>query len=239
MKTKHLALMSTAVVAVSISSNAIADLFGPEEHFDVWMQHDGSSLFTGSITEGEPGTPINAIHRVFGAEFGEEPTEPFAADEPGFQSLDGAFDPFFDLRIDIAGPVQRWVGGGFGDTVETITLEFGPESVTSGDGFIEGFSFGLDDQGGFHGHFEIILNGGALASDPTDGVYLLPLQLDSADGSLNASDTFWFVMNLNMEETVHDEAIDWVETNLVPAPGALAILGLVPVVGMKRRRRTA
>jgi hypothetical protein len=38
-----------------------------------------------------------------------------------------------------------------------------------------------------------------------------------------------------MSEEEHDAAIEWVELNLVPAPGAIALLGLAGVAGRRRR----
>lgn len=205
-----------------------------EEHYDVWLRAGGSKLFTGAIAE--DGSPLSNRHRVFGAEFGEKPTEPFAADEPGFQALDGTFSPFEEFRVNITGAVELWNGAGFSATDETITLEFGPSSVTSGAGFVPGFTFTADSFGGFHDHFEIILNGPAgPGADSDPGVYLLPLNLELTSGALGPTDTFWFVMNLGQDEIDHDAAIDWVQAHLVPAPGALLVFA--PALMQRTRRR--
>ena len=188
---------------------------GKEEHFDVWLLVGDEKLSTGAISE--DGEPLADAARVFGAEFGEEPTEPFVADEPGFQLDDGTVAPGTPFGINIVQAVQGWNGAGFDDVTETVSLEFGPQSVSSGAGFAPGFVFTADGAGGFHDHFEIILEG-ADGADPTPGVYLIVLSLEFANGSLLPTRPFYFVMNLDQTEDDHDAAMDWVETNLVPLP---------------------
>ena len=48
--------------------------------------------------------------------------------------------------------------------------------------------------------------------DPTDGVYLIPLAMSGP--AADESDMFWFVMNLNMPEEMHEAATEFVEENL-------------------------
>lgn len=220
--------VAAATTALLLALPASAD----EEHFDVWLQiGDDGNLTTGSITEDLD--PIDESWRVFGAEFGEAGV-PFFADEPGFQALDGTFDPFYTFRINIDGPVQVWNGAGFADTPERMSLGFGPSNVTSGDGPVEGFTFDAESLGGFHDHFDLTIDGPGV--DPGDGVYLLPLSIADESGGFGATETFWFVMNLNMDEAAHDAAIDYVQENFVPAPGALAVLLAGGLVGRRRRR---
>ena len=226
-------ILAAALVAGATSSTAYGD---EEEHGDVWIQLDGNQISTGLISE--DGDPISSAARVFGAEFGEEPGNPFLAIEPGFQALDGTFPSLMNFRVDIVDGVTGWNGGGFNDVSETMTLEFGPQSVTSGDGLVEGFDLTMDDEGGFHGHFDILLNGSG--GDPDPGIYLLSLQLAASDSAstYEPSDTFWFVMNLGQSEDDHEAAIEWVEANLVPAPAALALFLLHGGVSSRRRRQS-
>lgn len=211
--------------------------FGDEEHLDVWVQNNSGTITIGGISE--DGLEFHPGVRVFGAEFGEDPLFPFLATEPGFQATDGTFDPFEDLQFNLTDAVGVWNGSGFDTSiVETITLAFGPSSVTSGSGFVSGFTFQTDALGGFHDHFDITLNGDG--GDPANGVYLLSLNMEFAalgpGGGTGTSDTFWFVMNLGEDELVHDAAIEWVEGNLVPAPGAGFLLLLAGVSRSRRRR---
>jgi len=219
------------IAACGLTVSAAAD----EDHFDVWLQIEGNQMFTGSITEDLE--PINSNWRVFGAELpGADGDEPFTADEPGFQLLDGSVDPFYNFQINITDAVTAWNGNGFDPVAETMSLEFGPQSVTSGDGFVEGFQWTADANGGFHDHFEIILNGDG--GDPADGIYLLPLSIADPGGAFAATDTFWFVMNRGLSEAEHELSIEWVQQNIVPTPGAIGLLGCAALFG-RRRRRTA
>jgi len=222
-----------AAAALALTSAASAAL--TEEHFDVWLRSDGGNLVTGAIDE--DGNPLAERARVFGAEFGEDPGFPYTAFEPGFQAIDGHFDPFQPFRIDFDGAVEAWIGDGFGGTDTTVTIEFGPQSFTSGDGPVEGFQWTTDAAGGFHDHFDLIANG-AGGADPATGIYLLPLSVTDLAGGLGSTDTFWFVLNLGADEAEHEAAIEWVEATLVPAPGTLALLGAFAALGGGRRRRS-
>lgn len=220
-------IIMAGVVAATTAVHA-----GPaeEEHFDVWVRLAHGAVVTGSISEDE--VPIDERWRVFGAEFGEAGV-PYFADEPGLQLENGTVDPGFMFNVSFADAVSAWNGAGFSPTAETITLDFQGASATSGDGPGFGFDFAADGLGGFHGHFDIFLNGDG-SDDPTDGIYLVPLVL-GAEG-LETSDTFWWVMNNGRPEREHDAAIDWVLGNLVPAP--VTAVGLLPLVVGRRRRRT-
>lgn len=222
--------VSSSLVAVPLlAGTAVAD---DEEHFDVWLQIVDNAIQTGAISE--DGDPLDPTERVFGAEFGEDGAFPFTAFEPGFQLDDGSLSPFATMGFNIEDSVTRWTGDGFGTTAETMTLSFGPASVTSGNGLVNGFDFTADDEGGFHGHFDILLNGDG--ADPMNGVYLLPLSVNADLGGVNAtSDTFWFVMNLGEDEMVHDAAMDWVQMNLVPAPAGALLFGLMGFAARRRR----
>ena len=227
---RKICIGSAAACVAMINAQALAG--AEEEHFDVWLQAGVGSLVTGAIAE--DGTPLDSNHRVFGAEFGKEPTEPFAADELGFQAIDGTFGAVEEFRVNITGPVELWSGGGFGATDETMTLEFGPSSVTSSAGFVAGFTFSADNLGGFHDHFEIILNGAG--GDPDPGIYLLPLSMELTSSALDATETFYFVMNLGQLEDDHESAIDWVQANIVPAPATWALLAPALLIGSRRRK---
>lgn len=231
MNTKH-SKIALAVLAAALAPATLAHA-DEEEHVDVWVDlgPNGGLVIGGvneELTEFTPG------QRVFGAEFGEDPALPFFADEPGFQALDGTFDPGFLLQVNLEGALGAWNGNGFDDAAgHSMTVSFGPASVTTGGGPIAGFDFAADDLGGFHDHFDLDINGES--GDPADDIYLLPMSLAFADGS-NESETFWFVMNLGMDEVMHEAAIEWVELNLVPAPGVLALAGLAGLAGTRRRR---
>lgn len=213
----------------------------PEEHFDIWLRPVDGRIVTGSISEGTPGTPIEEEVRVFGAELGEDVQFPFSTSEPGIQALAGDETAGMVYTFSITDALGAWNGNGFDDAVETMLIEFGPASVTTGAGFVDGFSFnGLPD-GLLHDHFDFTLQGGSplAGTDPQPGVYLLGLTMRGVNGNVvyEPSLPFWIVFNLGQDETTHDAASDWVENNLVPAPGGLILLTLAFGAQSGRRRR--
>ena len=54
------------------------------------------------------------------------------------------------------------------------------------------------------------------------------------DGYAN-SDSFYIVFNLGLDDEVFEESVEWVEGNLVPAPGAIAMLAIAGLAGRRRR----
>jgi hypothetical protein len=180
---------------------------------------------------------LSPVERVFGADLGSIEFGPFGVDDPGYftDSLaEGAV-----VGFNILSPLKKWNGAGF-DAGIPETLQVGyfvgtPGEITrfTGAGFVSGFDFATVSGGGFDEHLSYILFGDG--GDPSDGVYLLELELTS--DSYGPSDPFWIVFNLGLDEEDHDAAIDWVEDNLVPAPGAAGALALLGVAAVRRRRR--
>jgi hypothetical protein len=228
--------------AVALSASSIAFASPPkEEHFDLWLQAaDGPSgphIVTGSITEG---TPISEIERVFGAELGKDVAFPFSTDEPGLQALAGPLTAGMTWSFNIVSALGQWNGSdGFTTPSETMLIEFGPASAQTDGGFVGGFNFTGQPDGLLHEHFEFTLQGGTLGgADPADGIYLLTLEFLGVNGTTSyaASDPVFLVFNLNMSEEAHDEAIQWVQDNLVPAPGVMAMLMGFGLIRSRRRR---
>jgi len=191
-------------------------------HEDIEVELDGGGLETDG--------------RVFEAVFGETGI-PYFTDDPGFEGDAGVFAPGTTIGFNIMAPLAMWNGDGFDDLnpadQETLTVSFGPESRTTGTGFIGGFDFVQDASPGFDTHLDFLLNG-AGGFDPADGIYLLAMQLTS--NNYDASETLWIVFDNNMGDEKLDTAVAWVETNLLPAPGALALLALGGLARARRRR---
>jgi hypothetical protein len=223
-----------AIASILLVQPAVAGA-GKESHFDIWLRADAGRLVTGSISE--DGAPLNEVHRVFGADFGEDPLFPFAAFDPGIQFFSD--DPAFtdaEFSFDIRAGLRLWNGDGFSAAAETLTIAYGPASVTTGLGYTPGFSFFADSDGDLHDHFDFILSGPGLAGiDPSPGIYLVELGMRCVSPALIETDPFWIVFNLAEDEAGHDAAIGWVEQNLVPAPGATALMALAAFA--RRRRR--
>lgn len=222
------------LAALSVGSVALA---GPmeEEHFDVWVQVERNQLTTGSFQEDIGGDIFTPGVRVFGVELGE--VSPNFADDPGFFSE--SLPAGLELGFNITESLRVWNGSDFAQTAAsdmTLWLAFGvpgsPSATTpaSPGGTTAGFGFATADSGGFiDDHPDFVLN-----SPATDGIYLLQLEL-TASGVLS-SEPFWIVFNQNMDEQTHDAAIEWVEVNLVPAPGLAGLLFSSVMIGARRRR---
>lgn len=193
------------------------------DHNDIEVELDGTQL----ETEG----------RVFEGEFGHDGI-PFFTDDPGFEGDPGVFAPGSTIGFNIMGSLGLWNGNGFDNlnpaSEETLAVSFGPASSTTDTGFVSGFDFVQDASTGFDVHLDFTLNG-AGGFDPADGIYLLAMQLTS--NTYEASETFWIVFDNNIGDAELDLAAEWVEANLVPAPGALALLGLAGLAGAHRRRQ--
>ncbi|MBM4008163.1 MAG: hypothetical protein FJ285_01030 [Planctomycetes bacterium] len=215
-----------AVAAVGLlfcESHAAAD--EGEVHPDAFVWQSGGQLRTASWDH-DTGEIIDSAARVFSAEFGEDPEFPFSSDEPGFGSnLVGT-----TLSINVLSGLSRWTGSEFASFAgAAISGEYGGSSGSSASG--GSFSFLVTEGLDLHPNFTI---SGDAGNDPIAGIYLLAMQA-SASG-FNSSDTFWVVFNLGSDEADHDAAIDWVQGNLVPAPGAVALLVLAGATRGRRRR---
>ena len=202
---RSITLLASAIVLVSPA------LAGSEKkpHLDMWLHPEGKSLAVGSITEGTPGDPVDPIARVFGAELGEDPEFPFSAPEPGIQSLPGRATAGTVFGFALPGPVLTWDGMELVPSDHTFTLEYGPASVTSSAGFVDGFTFTPQPSGLMHIHFDFTLAGPI--GDPEPGVYALAIVFDGALPVLAPSPTTWIVFNLGQDEATHDEAITFAE----------------------------
>ena len=156
---------------------------------------------------------------MFAADFGIDPAFPFSTDEPGFTSdLLGS-----TVTINLLQGLGRWNGAGFDAATSSLFASYGGQDATSTAGGSFGFlvTAGLD----LHPEFTLV--------DPLDGVYLASFTASSAGYA--TSESFYVLFNLGESEIDHDEAIEWVEANLVPAPGALALLAAGVLAGRRRR----
>lgn len=172
---------------------------------DVFLEGVAGRILTGSITE----RTILHDHRVFPAEFGEIFRN--FTDEPGFDSRADAFAPGTNIGFNVLDAVRIWNGRSFATrSPVTFTISFANLNVETGAGFVEGFGLPVAPNGEWHRHLNFVINDPAPA-----GIYLLALELWSDDPGLRNSDPFFIVFNQESSELLHDEAIDWVEKNLV------------------------
>jgi hypothetical protein len=212
-------MRSIAITSMlAIASAASADVV----HADIWVTSLGGRLVTGGWDH-ETGDIISPGQRVFEGELGLDPSFPFSGDEPGIGSdLVGA-----SVRLHVLNTLGAWNGSGFDFASSMLTVGYGGQSADTASGGFVSFmvTAGLDL------HPEFTLSGPG-ATDPASGIYLATFRFGS--NGLADSEAFWVVLNLGMSEEEHEAAVEWVEVNLVPAPGAIALLG---VAGLMRRRR--
>lgn len=196
-----------------------------EEHYDIGVWNNNGTLQTGGFDHETESLEVDSL-RVFEAHFGEDDQFPFSIDEPGIGGVaadmgltEGSF-----IGLELAAGLGVWNGSGFSDAATSMSVDFGPASVGSGAGGL--LEFLVVDDYDYHPIFSI---------DPSaaSGSYLLEFTA-SMDG-LATSESFWIVFNLGLDDEVFEETVEWVEGNLVPAPGAIAMLAIAGLAGRRRR----
>ena len=70
-------------------------------------------------------------------------------------------------------------------------------------------------------------------SQAAPGAYLV--ELSAAMAGYETSQNFYVVFNLGLDEEAYETSVDWVNSNLVPAPGVLALLGMGGLAVRRRR----
>ncbi|MBL0871233.1 MAG: hypothetical protein IBJ18_11730 [Phycisphaerales bacterium] len=188
---------------------------------DIGLGLVDSRIVTGEITpQGEfaPGT------RVFASDFGE--LLPNFTDEPGFDNLPGTFPFPSSIHFTVNGRIRKWDNGAFSTDPITERIEIGfaemsPVLTPLVNEPIEGFGLTVSTNGEWHRHLQYTLQEPA-----SDGIYLLELVLTSSVPTILPSRPFWIVFNQNRTELEHDEAIDWVVTNL--AGGGTVVVSCNP-----------
>jgi hypothetical protein len=216
-----LASLSLATAFLACASEARAD--EGEAHKDIWVSSSSGALRTGSWDH-VTGEVTSLSERVFKAEFGEDPEFPFSIDEPGIGSdLLGS-----TLTMNLLQGLGAWNGNGFDAANANLLASYGGQDAFSSTG--GSFSFLVSEGLDLHADFTIL---GLGDSDPANGIYLAAFTFASAN--LATSETFWIVFNLGLDEAAHEAAEEWVAANLVPAPGALALLALGGALGRRRR----
>jgi len=224
-------------------------------HFDVVPYADGGKILTGGRDDSTLATVIDL--RVFGYEFGEEPSDPYFIGDPGFNNgafaiglfpNDGLLPTSQTLWFNLITNLEYWDGSG------AVNFAAAPADVDLG--LIRGSSTAYVSgtgvtgtlptigstgaSGRLHNHLssELRFQGSSNPLDPSapEGLYLIGLTL-SLNG-LEDSDPIYFVYNNGLDEELHEMGMEWVETNLVPEPQTWLMMGtaLVGLMAVGRRR---
>ena len=156
--------------------------------------------------------------RVFIAEFGVFPD---FTNNPGLDSLAGAFQPGSQIGFNILKALRKWDGTSFpqsaaGIPPEQIQIKLGPAAnvrlTPTTDVPVPGFGLAVStgtNAGEFHHH-----PGYTLLDPASDGLYLLELELWSTQPGLANSLPYWMVFSQNASEDELREAATWVRMNL-------------------------
>lgn len=203
---------------------------------DIGFKIVGGSLKTGSVLDDGSGEYVLPGQRVFG---GEMLISDGVSDEPGFYAEAGTLHSGDLISFSVRKALRVWNGTDFNSIAdETMRIE-----NPAGTAFVEtpltdpsspiaaGWGFAFPASGDLDEHPIYYVNGRTVP-----GIYLLELELTTSQAGIINSPSFWVVFNDGGDESQHDAAIGWTQDNLVPAPGAAALLvfgGLIPT----RRRR--
>lgn len=202
----------------------------------------GLAIMNGSVAVGlgdhDSGTITEFGERVFAAEMSLSGANWFA-DEPGIFIEEGSLADNTQVGFTLTSALLYWDGTGavnFSQSADAMTLAFGPASVSTAfnNNPVAGFSinYDADQAGGFDEHFDYTIDASAGA-----GIYVLANTF-SLTGA-NDSEVIFTVFNAGLDEEFHEEAIEYVESVLVPAPGAMGVLAMAGVGMVSRRRRVS
>ncbi|MBX3364139.1 MAG: hypothetical protein KF866_05175 [Phycisphaeraceae bacterium] len=143
--------------------------------------------------------------RIFTGEFGEQPNW---TNDPGYDSIPGAFTAGTRLTFSIRKALRAWNGADF-TTIpqERIRINFGPLGpvlTPLDDSPVPGFGVSVTSGGNFHNHY-----GYTLEAPAQPGLYLLELDM-SGDRGLGTSDPYWIIFEQPGSGYDLGEAMQWV-----------------------------
>ena len=252
-------------IAIFTASSITGTLAFAQEHADVSPYVSDGRIVTGAYEDATL-TLFPAI-RVIGIEIGEDPGDPNFGDlgfnaRPLSELPSGATTltsgTGLAFRFEPVGgnagnhTLLYWDGDGavsFNDVPgaapgESLRINRGGQNATAGraTGTVNGFSIGnASSTGTIHAHLNVFLqdttgDSSASATVP-NGIYLVEMVLTNPGGSALDSEPLWVAFNRGMDEEVHESAIEFVESTLVPEPSGLATILLAGVTLLRRKRR--
>jgi len=183
---------------------------------DIFLGVEDNKLVTGAI---ESDQSITTPVRVFGGSFGDSGCSPFTAN-PGFDTLPGMFEVGTENGWNALDGFEIWNGDGFDQAGDAfLEVSFGSQQFIVDDEPVEGFDLFVQQNGGFHVHLDFCMNGCPNICEPPDGaepgIYLLELEMFSTDRTLQPSEPFWIVLNYLDSQDNQQQAMEWVQQNLV------------------------
>jgi hypothetical protein len=191
----------------------------PPGHLDIAPVVQAGQILTGLADyETDPQNPFVIVGtKVWGGEFQTDPFDPYFTDDPGFTALSGSGLPPGSLfGWNALDDLKYWDGSGtiqFGPVPngERLRIRLGGQNrcIGTGIGFQSGFNLALvDAAGAVHVHAQFFLLGPDGPSNictvsppvnsptpPSNGIYLLTLQLRDSDASVADSAPVYVVFN--------------------------------------------
>tara|TARA_B100001059_G_C17773793_1_gene550037 strand:- start:50 stop:727 length:678 start_codon:yes stop_codon:yes gene_type:complete len=213
-------------ISLAIATLACSFASADEEHYDIGVWNDNGTLMTGGFDHDTETLAVQNL-RVFEAEFGEDKVYPYTTDEPGIGGVaaDIGLMEGSVIEMNVSAGLGVWTGSGFNyGTANSMTIDYGPTTVDTLTGGTLDFLVTED----FDLHPFWTINNQAAA-----GAYLV--ELTAAMDGYNTSESFYVVFNLGLDEEAYEESVDWVNDNIIPAPGVLALLGIGGLAVRRRR----
>lgn len=250
---RSLSLKLAILIAIGGLSPAMA------QHADVVPYSNNGKIVTGGHNDVTLEDTIEL--RVFGYDFGEDPLDPYFIGDPGFNNgafaigifpNDGLLPANFTLGFNVLSTLNFWDGDGAvafaaASAGVSLGLQRGSNTVTvsgAGQSGTVPTIQGTGAAGRVHVHLGSLLNStdGINPNLPNapEGIYMLSMELKLPDSGLANSDPIYFVYNNGLDEEVHDQAMDWVQENLVvpePSTWAIMAIGAVALAAIAMRKR--
>lgn len=241
--------MNRIAIALVASATASTAALAGGEFGDVGLLIENGQLTT-AIGDDEANTFSDVGFRVFGAELvpNLEGTGLVGADDPGYLILDGTqgnsstnsnIANGATVTKTVTTSLRAWTGADFSGTTTNV-MEFdylGNSTSTPGsDSNVDVFSANYLG-GAFDEHPEYFLIGASDPGSPEAGIFLYEAFFTVTDGSGSFStETLFFVFSNGADDLEFEEAFEYAENVLVPAPGAAALLAGAGLLAARRRR---
>ena len=190
-----------------------------------------------------------AAQRVYVWEFGEDPFDPFALGDPGFNARpDSGLPEGSRVGVQVLSDLSYWNASGPVSLAavpndETLQFAFLSQSrlAGTGTGILPEMFWGpaVGTNGTFHAHLNTILArpGGVGGQDPTPGIYLVELSVLSSDPGIKPSVPIFAIFNSGADDAAVDSAVDFVSRRLVPEPTTLTVCWLLAGGALLKRTR--
>jgi hypothetical protein len=220
--------LSGLLGVLSLSASALAE-------GDISLVLSGNQIITTKVSE--DGLPLGP-ERVFSGMISLV-SGTWYTDEPGIQIEAGTLQTGSNLGLYFTKALRQWNGANF-DLVSggRLSATYGPPSnsiiTPLSDGHTANLLFPVDGNGGLHDHPDWVLENFDPGSDPF--FFFVEARLSSSQLGLLDSEPFYIVFGVNADEEELEAMEVWVRENVVPAPAALALLGIFGL-GFTRRNR--